>query len=407
MDKQLTLTNEFLKAKPVLERLINKGYEAYFVGGSVRDALLGLDVNDMDIASSAQPQEVKAIFSKTVDVGIDHGTVMVLHQDEGYEITTFRTESTYKDYRRPDSVSFVRSLEEDLKRRDFTINAIAVDKDGYITDLFDGLHDLDQNIIRAVGKADERFNEDALRMMRAVRFSGQLGFEIEADTLAAIKDHGELLEKIAVERINIEWVKLLVSKDRQQALKSMVESRLYEFCPKLANKKLALVYLANREDQLTNERQAWAALLYYIRFIQPKGHQEDIARFLKAWKTSNQMIDEVKTLVYGLEIRVESKAVDAFELYQTGLDLSLEIENLMTFIGEESQADQVKALYQDLPIKSRQDLNLTGYDLMQELERKPGPWLGEALALAERQVVKCQWPNDRDQLIQLVKEAVT
>lgn len=402
----LTLTDEFQKAKPILEILEKAGYEAYFVGGSVRDALLGLDVNDVDIATSAKPEEVKALFEKTIDVGIDHGTVMVLYQGDSYEITTFRTESTYKDFRRPDSVSFVRSLEEDLKRRDFTINAIAVDKDGQVTDLFGGLEDLDRKIIRAVGVADERFNEDALRMMRAVRFSGQLGFEIEADTKDAIYRHNELLEKIAVERINVEWVKLLTSKDRPQALQAVIETQLYEFCPRLANKKMALVFLSNKKGLLKNERQAWSALLYFIRKLQPNDYEESVSKFLRAWKTSNQMIDEVTTLVLGLEQRVKEGDLDPLTIYQIGLELSLEVEELMAFLGEESLASQVQTIYRDLPIKSRSELDLTGHDLMEEFSKKPGPWLGKALETAEKQVVTNQWPNKKESLIDLLSQNI-
>ncbi|MGO3474712.1 MAG: CCA tRNA nucleotidyltransferase, partial [Lacticaseibacillus paracasei] len=154
---RLDLTQpDFKAAIPILKKIEAAGYEAYFVGGSVRDAMLGKDVNDVDIATSAFPNEIQALFKKTIDVGIEHGTVMVLWEKETYEITTFRTESTYQDFRRPDSVTFVRSLAEDLKRRDFTINALAMDKDGCITDLFDGIDDLNHQVIRAVGVPDER-----------------------------------------------------------------------------------------------------------------------------------------------------------------------------------------------------------------------------------------------------------
>lgn len=210
MNRKMTLDGEFKKALPVLNKLIDAGYEAYFVGGSVRDRILDLDVNDVDIATSAQPLEIKKIFKRTVDVGIEHGTIMVLVGDESYEITTFRTESTYRDFRRPDSVTFVRSLEEDLKRRDFTMNAIALDNKGNIMDPFHGMADIDKGIIRAVGNPHERFKEDALRMMRAVRFSAQLDFQIESETMVSIRENAPLLEKIAVERIQIEFEKLLI-----------------------------------------------------------------------------------------------------------------------------------------------------------------------------------------------------
>lgn len=205
-----TMPKEFLDAKPIIDTIEAAGFEAYFVGGSVRDTLLGLPIHDVDIATSAYPEEVKKLFKRTVDTGIEHGTVMILDHGNGYETTTFRTESGYQDYRRPDSVQFVRSLKEDLNRRDFTINALALRHDGTIVDYFDGLTDLNERRIRAVGNPEHRFNEDALRMMRAVRFASQLNFEIEPETVAAIQHHGPLLTKIAVERIHVEFVKMLL-----------------------------------------------------------------------------------------------------------------------------------------------------------------------------------------------------
>ena len=174
--KLKVIPQEYQKALPILKKIEAAGFEAYFVGGSVRDVLLGQPIHDVDIATSAFPAEIKEIFPRTIDVGIEHGTVLVLDGDEQYEITTFRTESAYQDFRRPDQVEFVRSLEEDLKRRDFTINAFALKEDGEIVDLFDGLVDLENNVLRAVGNPHERFHEDALRMMRGLRFVSQLGF---------------------------------------------------------------------------------------------------------------------------------------------------------------------------------------------------------------------------------------
>lgn len=174
--KLTKLPKEFAEAAPLLKKIEAAGYEAYFVGGSVRDTILGQPIHDVDIATSAFPAEIKALFPRTIDIGIEHGTVLVLWEQAQYEITTFRTEAAYQDYRRPDKVDFVRSLKEDLKRRDFTINALALQEDGVIIDLFDGLADIDNQILRAVGHPQERFHEDALRMMRGLRFVSQLGF---------------------------------------------------------------------------------------------------------------------------------------------------------------------------------------------------------------------------------------
>ena len=194
----------------ILSALKSHGYEAYIVGGCVRDALLGREPGDWDITTSALPGEVKAIFRHTVDTGIQHGTVMVLKGGTGYEVTTYRIDGEYKDSRHPEKVTFTRSLEEDLKRRDFTINAFAWDEEGLI-DMFNGIQDLENRVIRCVGDPDQRFTEDALRIMRAVRFSAQLGFDIDPGTLAAIRNHAERLANISMERIRVEWEKTILS----------------------------------------------------------------------------------------------------------------------------------------------------------------------------------------------------
>src|SRR3954451_24281467 len=158
----------FKKAIPLLEVIEKAGFEAYFVGGCVRDYLLGKKIADVDIATSATPQEIKTIFSKTIDVGIEHGTVVVIWDKETYELTTFRSDGEYTDFRRPSEVTFIRSLEEDLKRRDFTMNSMAMDKEGRLIDPFSGRKAIQNKIIETVGAAPDRFHEDALRMMRAI-----------------------------------------------------------------------------------------------------------------------------------------------------------------------------------------------------------------------------------------------
>ena len=231
------LPNVFKAALPILNKINKVGYEAYFVGGCVRDLLLNRHIHDIDIATSAYPEEIKQIFEKTIDTGIKHGTVTVLYEGQSYEITTFRTESGYQDYRRPDKVTFVQNLSEDLKRRDFTINALAMDAEGKIIDHFYGLNDLVVHNIKAVGKAENRFHEDALRMMRAVRFMSQLGFELDLDTKKAIFDNHELLSKISIERIRDEFVKMGVGKSSKRAFEVFLDTELYNEVPYLEHKK--------------------------------------------------------------------------------------------------------------------------------------------------------------------------
>jgi tRNA nucleotidyltransferase (CCA-adding enzyme) len=210
------------KVNDIIEELMQHGYEAYAVGGCVRDMVLGREPEDWDITTSATPYEVKKIFRRTVDTGIVHGTVTVLIDKEHYEVTTYRLDGEYEDNRHPKQVEFTSSLTEDLKRRDFTINAMAYnEKEGFI-DLFGGMEDLNKGLIRCVGSAEERFDEDSLRILRAVRFSAQLGFTIEEHTLCAIETKVENLKNISAERIRVEMTKLLIS-DHPDRLRLLYE----------------------------------------------------------------------------------------------------------------------------------------------------------------------------------------
>lgn len=207
----------------IIDTLMRAGYEAYAVGGCIRDSLLGREPKDWDITTSASPAEVKALFPKTVDTGIAHGTVTVLLNREGFEVTTYRVDGTYEDFRHPKEVTFTPDLNEDLKRRDFTINAMAYnDTDGLI-DAFDGAGDLERKIVRCVGDPKERFSEDALRMMRAVRFGAQLGFTVEEQTRSAICALAPALKKISAERIQSELVSLLIS-DHPEEMRTLYET---------------------------------------------------------------------------------------------------------------------------------------------------------------------------------------
>ena len=185
----------------ILETLFDAGFEAYIVGGCVRDSVLGKEPDDWDITTNALPLEVKALFKRTVDTGLQHGTITVMRGNTGYEVTTYRTDGAYSDGRHPDKVTFVPSLEEDLKRRDFTINAMAYNDRAGLIDLFGGMQDLKAGIIRCVGNAEERFSEDALRMLRAVRFAAKLGYTLDPDVYDSIKKRAGTLSVVSAERI--------------------------------------------------------------------------------------------------------------------------------------------------------------------------------------------------------------
>lgn len=198
-------------ANYIIKTLQNAGFEAYAVGGCVRDSILGRDPQDWDITTSARPAQVKALFPHTIDTGLQHGTVTILREKTGYEVTTYRIDGAYEDGRHPKEVTFTPELKEDLKRRDFTINAMAYNNRAGLIDLFGGMEDIRKGVIRCVGSARERFGEDALRMLRAVRFSAQLGYDIEEEAREGIRQLAPALQGISAERIQAELVKILTS----------------------------------------------------------------------------------------------------------------------------------------------------------------------------------------------------
>lgn len=383
---------EFKEALPILQRIEKAGYEAYFVGGSVRDTLLNRPIHDVDIATSAYPSEVKELFKRTVDTGIEHGTVMILDHGTGYEVTTFRTESGYQDYRRPDKVKFVRSLKEDLKRRDFTINALAMSESGQITDLFGGLADMKAKIIRAVGDPDERFNEDALRMMRAIRFASQLDFQIEAKTLVGIKRHSQLLEKIAVERTHTEFVKMMTGRDAENGLDLMVATDLYQHMPGLTSRQSQLQRMIQSHFKLINEVQVWSLLAFYFNFS-----SQEISQFLKSWKTANKIIYDV-ILTTELLFRMTADQVANWDLYRAGRQ---NVTNAVAILNTISPASFSAYLtdYQKLPITDKKQLKITGGQLIKAGILKPSPELGKVLNYLEKAVVQATVRNDEQALI--------
>lgn len=216
--------------KYIIKKIYEHNYEAYIVGGCVRDALLDVTPHDYDITTSAPPHVVLDIFKdfKCIETGIEHGTVSVLIDSNLYEITTYRIEGEYKDHRRPDSVDFTNKLEEDLKRRDFTINAMAYNEKDNLIDLFGGKEDLKNKIIKTVGNPYDRFNEDGLRMIRAIRFSSKLNFLIEEETLQAIYNNAQIIKNISLERITDEFTKIILS-DKPENIVYLFKTKLLKY----------------------------------------------------------------------------------------------------------------------------------------------------------------------------------
>ena len=394
------LPAEFQAAKPVLDTIEAAGYEAYFVGGCVRDTILGKPLHDVDIATSAFPAEVKGLFKRTVDTGIEHGTVMILDHGNGYETTTFRTESGYQDFRRPDTVTFVRSLKEDLKRRDFTINALAMKPNGEVIDLFDGLADLKAGVLRAVGVAEDRFHEDALRMMRAVRFASQLDFDIEPATLQAITDNAALLSKIAVERTRVEWEKLLTGQKPVRGLQALLATELYRYMPLMADQKPALEQLvALPAWQLPTVESVWTLLAWLRQAPQPA----NVRQLLKAWKTSNELIDHVTAAVSALSALKCAGQLTSRECFDVGLAALTTANQVATILGFGQPQSQLDAAYAALPIHNKHELAINGGDLLKRQLVTPGPAMGRVLAACLDAVITGKVKNESTLLVDFAR----
>ena len=387
----------FVKAMPVLRTLEDAGFEAYFVGGSVRDVLLHRHVHDVDITTSAYPEEVKELFDKSIDTGIKHGTVTVLYGGESYEITTFRTESGYQDFRRPDHVTFVQNLDEDLKRRDFTINALAMDMHGDIVDLFNGIEDLKNHIIRAVGNPEKRFHEDALRMMRAVRFMSQLEFKLEEKTEQAIKDNHELLKKISVERIREEFVKMGLGPFSRQAFQIFLDTQLSEDVPDFAGKKNLLQVYPQLKFSPTVETSLWAVIIILL-----KVPNENIGKFMRDWKNSNAMTEKVEQIIKMFDLIADHVPTD-YELFEAGEDIIINTIDVADILGQPVSSEALVDRYLALPIKTPSELAVDGRFLIKRGMR-PGAQLGRTLNQIRKKVVAGEIENSEEAIEQYLDD---
>ncbi len=385
----------FLSAIPVLKRLEAAGYEAYFVGGSVRDYLLNRLIHDIDIATSATPEEVKEIFPKTVDVGIEHGTVLVLFHHQSYEITTFRTEGEYQDYRRPKEVSFIRNLNEDLQRRDFTMNAIAMDQTGTLMDPFNGQAAIKNKVIQTVGSANDRFQEDALRMMRAVRFVSQLSFTIAEETLQALANLVPLLKNIAVERKRAEFEKLLIGENCHNAIRILLDTNLFSYLPGLGNQNTLIEKLVTLNCKGLTKKEMWSLLLFCLN-----KQEKAIEDFLRGWRLPVKDIRDIQHILFFVEKRLKQEWA-VYDLYAAGSDIIISTEKLFNVIkgitGEESIQDWLN-LYDMIPIKELSEMAVTGNDLMEWFQQKGGPWLKETLLKIEYALVTGNVKNDKQKI---------
>ncbi|WP_369900345.1 CCA tRNA nucleotidyltransferase [Bacillus manliponensis] len=381
----------FKEAASIINTLKGNGFEAYFVGGSVRDYIIGREIGDIDIATSALPEDVMRIFPRNVPVGLEHGTVIVLQGEIPYEVTTFRTESDYEDFRRPSSVQFVRSLQEDLQRRDFTMNAIAMTEMGEIIDLFGGKQAIEKKEIVTVGSAADRFQEDALRMMRAIRFVSSLGFTLDEAAKTAIIEHAYLLEHIAMERIVIEFEKMLLGTHCDKALHLFVETALYKHIPHLQTVRDGILQATQHKfNFLQNDIEAWAFFLYCTKVENP-------ATFLRDWKFSNKKAKGILSVLAAVNLRKTEKW-QALSLYKAGKETAVMTERvyeMLTSSYDNDAVQNVQKLYDSLPIFNRKELKVGGTDLLEWKSEGAGPWVAQLLQKVEEAVVEGRLENEK------------
>jgi len=395
--------------KHIIDVLMENGYEAYAVGGCVRDSILGRVPGDWDITTSALPMQVKGLFRRTVDTGIQHGTVTVMLGRNGYEVTTYRIDGKYEDSRHPESVEFTPKLEEDLKRRDFTINAMAYNDEHGIVDIFDGVGDLQRKIIRCVGNAHDRFDEDALRILRAVRFSAQLGFGIEENTARAAKELAVNLKRISSERIHTEFNKMLKSPHPDYFSVAdaigIMEIVLPEYHVMSAEDKAFVGALARECACQLPER--YAAMLFMSGRYSEEGPADTAKRVLKRLKLDNDTINTASMLLrFGmLEITDDEPRIRHI-IYETGdknilriLDFRVAYEKCIgnDIADVRRMYDICNMIFERGDCVSLKNLAITGKELI-AMGVPAGRQMGEILNSLLMLVLDNPQLNDREQL---------
>ena len=423
------------KVKYIINKLNKCGYEAYAVGGCVRDSILGRGINDWDITTNAKPENVVKIFKRTIKTGIKHGTITVIIDKESFEITTFRVDGEYYDNRHPNDVIFVSDIKEDLARRDFTINAMAYNEESGLIDCFSGLDDLQRKVIKSVGDPKERFKEDALRIMRGIRFASQLGFEIDSDTVMAMKKLSSTIKNISIERIVIEFNKILLA-DSSYVNNLESYGLLQVFLPEVSECKGKLINRNNEEFDMFDY------LIYCLNSIENKIHlkltilfmnlkiteitkerdnidslSDKAIKILKRLKYDNKTISKVSSLVKYNNVEIKDKKSLKEMLNVIGIDLFydlLKIKEAETLLGDneciilkKKKLEKVNKLLDEV-IRNKEcysigDLKINGTDL-KSIGINNGKTIGTILNKLLDEVLNKPELNEKDKLIAIAKK---
>ncbi|MCF2679164.1 CCA tRNA nucleotidyltransferase [Faecalicatena contorta] len=432
-----------LKVNKIITTLQQNGYEAYAVGGCVRDSILGREPEDWDITTSAMPEETKALFQKTFDTGIEHGTVTVLLEKEGFEVTTYRIDGKYEDNRHPREVTFTRSLKEDLLRRDFTINAMAYNEKDGLVDIFGGIDDLQKGMICCVGNARERFSEDALRILRGIRFAAQLGFSIEEETRQGMKELAPTLQNISAERVQVELIKMIVS-TRPELLRDAYELGITkQFLPEFdrlmmteqetphhmynvgehtlqamrnirSDKVLRLTMLLHDMGKPALKTMDEAGVAHFKKHA---AESEKIAkRILKRLKFDNDTLNKVTKLVFYHDYRMPATpknvrramnkiGEDLFPYYMEVRRADVLAQSMYRREEKIRNLDEIEEIYKEIvrnkECVSLRSLAITGKDLI-DAGMEPGKEIGEKLNELLELVIENPELNTKEKLMERV-----
>ncbi|MHA6483924.1 CCA tRNA nucleotidyltransferase [Paenibacillus sp. strain BS8-2] len=425
---KLDLTAAMSAALPIIEQLERAGHETVFVGGAVRDTILGKNVKDVDIATAAEPEEVMAIFPRCIPTGLAHGTVTIMQEGIPYEVTTFRQEAQYIDFRKPSSVSFVKDLDGDLLRRDFTVNALALRGDGSIHDPYGGLNDLELGVLRCVGDANERLREDALRMVRAIRFIGVYGFQPALSVWRSIRRNRELLQHIAMERIQAELTKMIESSNPSRSLAWLDQSGL------LRHTKEPLAFVNKYKE--SRRHPSGADILHEINEPDVKWtclalsmgiSATDTRTTLDTLRMSNKSIQRIVApivfaeqmadlLQYQNGTKFDSGVAGEWDKASMRLALSIGITPvrhwiLITKLLSKNHANSMRLvpvewinrlerLIEHAPVLTLKELDITGSELASALNKGAGAWLKLCLERLLLEASLGRIENQKEHLIQ-------
>ncbi len=365
----------------ILKTLNDAGYEAYFVGGFVRDFLLCGETGDIDITTNARPEDIERLFDKVVATGRSFGTMTIVKDGLHFEVTTYRKETTYDNHRHPDAIRFADTLEEDLSRRDFTVNQLVMDKDGNVKDFYGGKEDLKRRSLRTIGEASERFSEDALRMLRAFRFMAKLNFTLEENTRKAITNHKDLIRKISIERVQDELFKLFEAPYKQDALQAMVETGFAG----------ALYGYEKGFDRLAGSAHDYGALEAFAVLHIVDGLDEEL------WRLPNKFLEAVKQ-IESLHMQTDKAQFTPEALFHFGVKRCLQADKVNRIMGRETQQARIEKLEKTLPIRGVHDLPYRGADIAKIVPKEKPHYIRIILDTLLKRVLNEEVENEREAL---------